>query len=86
MIRAFFFAIGVFTALVGGELLLLDRAVLNLDQRSPVTRSLWSRGRYPTAQKRVFAPPDWAGWSLLSAGAVTTLYSLAIPRKKRSSS
>jgi hypothetical protein len=27
------------------------------------------------------APPDWAPWSLLSAGAVVMLYSFTIPRR-----
>ncbi len=30
---------------------------------------------------RALNPPDWAPWSLISAGAVTILYSFTIPQR-----
>ncbi len=82
MLRAFFFAIGVFTSLVGAECLLVDRAVLNIDRSISTQRRIFPMVRSSVGQKRVVDPPDWMGWSLISTGAVTTLYSLALPRRK----
>lgn len=82
MFRAFFFTIGVFTSLVGAECLLVDRAVLNIDQPVSTQRRIFPMVRSSVGRKMVVEPPDWMGWSLISAGAVTTLYSFALPRRK----
>jgi hypothetical protein len=67
MWRAFFLAVGVYAVILGVECLVIDKAILAPTQGSP------GRGE--------FMPPDWVSWSLLSAGAVTMLYSFTIPRR-----
>ena len=69
MWRAFFLAVGVFIVALGAESLLIERA-------------LWSTGQ--GAAVRQLTPPEWAPWSLLSAGAVVIIYSFTIPRRVRS--
>ena len=60
MWKSFFLAAGIFSCLLGLEMLLIDSAtILPLDgQGGP----------------RNFAAPDWAPWTLLSVGAVTILH------------
>lgn len=64
MWKSFCLAAGIFACLLGVELLLVDSAVL-----------LPIRGGEP----RIFVAPDWAPWTLLSAGAVTILHFVALP-------
>ena len=83
MMRASFFAAGLFVALWGASFLLVDKLVLHLKDDS--TREAGVRGMFmsitPTKQK-VFDPPDWAAFSLMSVGAVTMLYAVALPKKQ----
>jgi len=53
-------AAGVFSCLVGLELLVIDSASLK-----PINGS---------GEVRVITAPDWAPWALISAGAVTLLH------------
>jgi hypothetical protein len=60
MMRSFWIAGGIFACLLGVELLLIDSAViLPLDGRGG---------------PRSFTAPDWAPWTLLSAGAFTIIH------------
>jgi len=75
MMRAFFLALGIYAFILGLECLVLDKAVLyssrdGLGQAAPILREVF--------------PPEWAPWSLLSAGAVVVLYSFTLPAKLRS--
>ena len=68
MWRSFFLAIGIFLLLLGFESMAIDQATLtnpSADGPGEVT----------------FMPPDWVPWSLVSAGAVTMLYSYTLPQK-----
>jgi hypothetical protein len=82
MARAFFFTIGLFATLVGAECLIVDRAVLNLDRPVAQRQGFFPMVRGSVRPKREIEPPDWMGWSLISAGAVTMLYSITLPKKK----
>ncbi len=53
-------AAGVFSCLVGAELLVIDSASVK-----PINGS---------GEVRVITAPDWAPWALISAGAVTLLH------------
>jgi hypothetical protein len=77
MIRAFFLAIGIFALILGAECLVLDRAVMKASQEATIEGFT---ERLATAQREV-TPPEWAPWSLLSAGAVVILYSFTLPQK-----
>ena len=74
MWRAFFLAVGITLCILGGECLLIDRAVM---AQSP-DEATAAAGE---AASRDIIPPDWAPWSLLSAGAVVMIYSFTIPKR-----
>ena len=60
MWKSVFLASGIFATLLGVEMLLIDSAmVIPLDGHG---------------SPRHFTAPDWAPWTLLSAGAVTILH------------
>ncbi|MFM8378968.1 MAG: hypothetical protein ACKOB1_06525 [Planctomycetia bacterium] len=67
MWKSFFIAAGIFACVLGVELLVIDSAVvLPFDgQGGP----------------RVFVAPDWAPWTLISAGAITLLNFGSLPLK-----
>ena len=79
MIRSFFLAIGAFALILGGECLVLDRAVLKASQESTIEGFT---ERMAIAQREI-TPPEWAPWSLLSGGAVVILYSCTLPAKAK---
>ncbi len=70
MWRSLFLAVGAYCCLLGVEALAIEKAVL----KRPATASA------PAAQKEI-APPEWAPWSLMAAGAVVVLYSFTIPKR-----
>ncbi len=79
MIRSFFLAIGISSLILGGECLVLDRAVLKPSQE-PTLAGFSERAAVST---REISPPEWAPWSLLSVGAVVILYSCTLPAKTK---
>lgn len=81
MMRSVFFSSGLFVALWGVSFLLVDKVVLNVKDDS---RQTSFRGLFTSSPERkpVFDPPDWAAFSLMSVGAVTMLYSVALPKKE----
>ncbi len=84
MLRSSFFATGLFVLMWGGAFLMVDKVILHLTEESPQNQTGF-RGLFTTnaARQKVFDPPDWAAFSLLSIGSVTMLYSLALPKKKQ---
>lgn len=82
MMRATFFAIGLFIALWGAGFLVVDKLVLSMESESSAQggfRGLF--GGVTPARKKVIDPPDWAAFSLMSVGTVTMLYAVALPKK-----
>jgi hypothetical protein len=84
MLRATFFSIGLFVTLWGVSLLFVDKLVLS--SRQDQMRNQGFRGMFSqmtgAPRQQVYDPPDWAAFSLLAIGAVTMLYSVALPKKK----
>lgn len=84
MLRATFFSIGLFVTLWGVSLLFVDKLVLS--SRQEAMRNQGFRGMFSqmagVPRQQVYDPPDWAAFSLLAIGAVTMLYSVALPKKK----
>jgi hypothetical protein len=84
MLRGTFFSIGLFIALCGVSLLFVDKVVVKVAsddaQRNPGFRGMYA-GNQPQQKQRVIDPPDWMSFSLLSVGAVTMLYAVALPKK-----
>lgn len=82
MLRGTFFSIGMFITLWGVSFLFVDKFVINThdDQaRNPNFRGLFT-GNSPQREK-IIDPPDWVAFSMLSVGAVTMLYAVALPKK-----
>jgi hypothetical protein len=71
MWRAFFLAFGLTLCVIGAECLVVDDFILATRGGSAAEVS----------GSRDIQPPEWAPWSLLSAGAVTMLYSFTIPQR-----
>lgn len=84
MIRSFFFAAGLYIITCGLTCLLVDKMTLNWRDMtdSPSGARVWFTS---VAEDRrfVFDPPDWLGFSLMTLGSVTTLYSVALPAPRR---
>lgn len=68
MWRALFLGVGLFMLLVGAECLIVDQATI-------------STASDAGSQVVTLSPPDWVPWSLMSAGAITILYSYTLPQK-----
>jgi hypothetical protein len=84
MLRGTFFSIGMFITLWGISLLFIDKLVLNMPDDG-AARNQNFRGSYQGQQaqkQKVIDPPEWAAFSLLSVGAVTMLYAIALPKKQ----
>jgi hypothetical protein len=80
MFRAFFLALGIYAFILGLECLVIDKAVLQPSRESAAS----ALAQQAAPAYREVTPAEWAPWSLLSAGAVVTLYSFTIPAKLRS--
>jgi hypothetical protein len=78
MWRSLFIAIGVTACILGVECLLIDKATL-IDRNAPLPVA--GVASPVAASTREIVPPEWAPWSLLSAGAVVMLYSITLPKK-----
>jgi hypothetical protein len=82
MIRAAFFATGLFVTLVGSGFLAVDKMILNVREDAPQMEGF--RGLFsatPHDHKVVFDPPEWAAFSMMSIGTVTMLYAAALPKR-----
>ena len=85
MMRATFFAGGLFLARWGVTFLFVDRIELKLKSQprpEPGFRGLLTQVTTMPQPRKVIQPPDWAAFSLMSLGAVTMLYAVALPKKK----
>src|SRR5204863_8526788 len=70
MWRAFFLAVGMFLLVLGAECMAIDQATITNpgeEEAGPTVVTV--------------TPQDWVPWSLVSAGAVTMLYSYTLPQK-----
>ena len=80
MWRSFFLATGLSSILLGVECLGVENMSLKIRQPPPAPQSRWDTP--PEVGPPVtFAPPRWAPWSLMSAGAVVCLYSFTLPTR-----
>ena len=84
MLRAFWFASGVFVAMWGAAFLMVDQMTFACKVEPVVQRDPEFRGYFVTLnenRQRVFNPPQWVAFSLMSIGSVTMLYSIVLPKK-----
>ena len=86
-----FFMFGILVVLLGLQLRLVDRYVLNeratkfivdrANGSSGTGKSLMSfASSGAVTPRRVVRPPEWSGWCLISIGAVLILHSFALRR------
>lgn len=86
--RNHYFVIGIVLLLIGIQVKMVDSYVLNsaASQRFiPKPEKTLAAGypfmqMAPTDARKTITPPPWAGWLLISAGAVLTLHALAMPK------
>ena len=81
MLRAFFLAMGISLCILGGECLILDKAVLAARNGPAVTDQSAQGPAGGFLLIREVVPPEWAAWSLLSVGVVVMIYSFTVPRR-----
>jgi hypothetical protein len=88
MWRSFFLAGGVALCILGIECMVVDRFVLadSVTKSGPFMTTddytAWDADLSTTAERRVFVPPEWAPWGLLSAGVMVALYSSSFPKRQ----
>jgi len=85
MWRSFFLAIGISMLILGGECLVIEKAVMARKpdpaaEAGPIARTFQATPFAPPPKQRVIRPPDWAAWTLLSAGAVVIIYASTLRR------
>lgn len=73
MWRSLFLALGLTLMIIGAECLVVDSAVFAQSSSGVAGQGAGS------AQS--VEPPDWAPWTLISAGAVVCIYSFTIPKR-----
>lgn len=84
MLKSCFFATGLFVTLCGVSFLFVDKLILNAKEDAEPNSGISAMFSSVTPdQQRVIDPPDWAAFSLMSVGAVTMLYSIALPQPQK---
>ena len=82
MLRSIFFSTGLFVLLWGVSFLYVDKMILAA--KDDGKRDSEFRGLFTTVnadRQKVFDPPEWCAFSLMSVGSVTMLYAVALPRR-----
>jgi hypothetical protein len=79
MWRAFFLAMGAFAVLLGAQCLAVEKAVMITAAEEE--SALGIGNPFGAEKKKELSPPEWAPWTLMSAGAVTMIYSFTIPKR-----
>lgn len=84
MWRAFFLALGGTIIVIGVESLVLDHAVLADDVKfgkksatQPTYDDFGTEVASSAATPHIIHPPEWGPWTLISTGAVISLYAVA---------
>ena len=88
--RNHYIVIGIVLIILGIQVKMVDNFVLNesISQRllpksqRTLTSDLTSFTQVATqgTGRKTITPPPWAGWLIISAGAVITLHALAMPK------
>lgn len=82
MLRSCFFSAGLFVTLCGVSLLFIDQMLLNVTEEGEKENAISAMISTVTPEKqKVVDPPEWAAFSMMSIGAVTMLYAVALPKK-----
>lgn len=81
LIRLCFFAEGLLVLLAGVVLVFVDQFVTVplADESQRSFQFAWTTVNADL--QYVFDPPEWVGYALVSLGAITVLYTIALPRR-----
>ena len=80
MWRSLFIALGIMALIFGFECLLIDSATFYGAGETTAANFIDPSGA-PSGSVREWKPKEWLPWALLSAGAITVIYSFALPRR-----
>lgn len=80
MWRSLFLAFGISLLILGGECLVVDKAFLRVPPEYSQQPRFYQSQALAAVTRKELVPPEWAPWSLLSAGAVVSLYALTVNR------
>jgi hypothetical protein len=80
MWRMLFLAIGLASLVLGGELLAIDQATITIPAKKAHEPGSLMETVHASTHSREFVPPEWAPWALLSAGAITVMYTASVSR------
>jgi len=78
--RSTFCGIGLFVLMWGSVFLFADQLEIRPHQNLSSLSGWWTSWKNGEA---VFHPPEWAAFSLLSAGSLMVLYAIGLPQRKR---
>jgi hypothetical protein len=78
--RAFFLGTGVYVALFGATLFLVDQIKLHPHQSATPDAWMAYLTTDGTGHGRTVNPPDWLPYTLVGMGGVTILYAIALPK------
>lgn len=100
MWRSLFLALGIFSLILGGETLVVDKYLMADGRKLPriikgsapnQMNSPFQQVSYPTysaqannVSSRVVQTKDWMPWSLLATGAIIVLYTYSLPARGQS--
>ena len=88
MWRSLFLAVAISLCIMGAECLVIQKAVLAKEVPVPAPAPtpydyldpLLPASSGPTTMNPTIQPPEWAPWSLLSAGVIVMLYAMSLRR------
>jgi len=80
MLKPFVLSIGIYLCILGGECLILDKAIMASETEETPPQQVGILNSQLVAEKKEITPSGWAPWSLLSVGAVVIMYSASMHR------
>ena len=81
LVRPCVIGLGLALMMSGSTLLFVDRVILRDSTEMTQARMPEVFVRLSHVSKHEFSPPPWMPITLLAAGGLTVLYSIALPRK-----
>ena len=80
MWRSFFIAIGIMAIIIGFETLVIDSANF-YSSRGSTAGEFMDPSTIAGQQIITWQPKEWFPWLVLSAGALTVIYSFTLPKR-----
>ena len=80
MLKPFVLSIGIYLCILGGECLILEKAIMASETKDAPSQQVGILSSQPVVKKEEYTPSEWAPWSLLSVGAVVIMYSASMNR------